>query len=172
MADAKQKKTFADLSDQDRQIFIDYTHISAAQAKEIFTKLHAVYPDGKLNRAGFADLFKKIDPDACKLNDYQKFTDMIFRSFDTDKDDSLTVKEILIGFAVITKGDLDKRLEYIFNLYDVDSNGVLSKEEIKEGFKGVFIMGGVDANEFVCEVSANNKVKKLDANQDGKISKG
>jgi Ca2+-binding EF-hand superfamily protein len=172
MAAGKEKKSFRELNDADMQVFMDYTGISLRQAKEIFQKLDAEIPNGNLNRSQFADFFKKIDPDSCKLDNYAQFTDMIFRSFDSDKDDFLTVKETLIGFAVITKGDMEKRLEYIFNLYDSDCNGSLSKEEIKDGFKGVFIMGGVDANDFVVDVSANNKMKKLDSNQDGKITKG
>ena len=168
----KKKETFAELNDSDYQIICDYTHISLRQAKEIFANLHNEIPDGKLNQAQFAGFFKKIDPEACKLDSYQKFTDMIFHSFDSDKDNYLTIKEILIGFAVITKGNIDQRLEYIFNLYDSDSNGYLSKDEIKDGFKGVFLMSGVDANEFVVEVSANNKMNKLDSNHDGKITKG
>ena len=168
----KSKNTFADMTDDDYQIFMEYTDISLRQAKEVFSKLHAENPDGNLNKAEFAAFFKSIDPDACKLKQYSEFTDMIFKGFDEDHDDILTVKELLIGFAVITKGDPNKRLNYIFSIYDTDGNNALTKDEVKNGFKGVFIMGGVDPNDFMCEVSASNKLKKLDSDKDGKISRG
>ena len=172
MAAAKKgKNTFDQVKEEDFQIIADYTLISVRQVKEIFDKLHKDVPSGKLNRDQFANFFKSIDPDKCKLDEYQKFTDMIFKSFDSDNDGVLTVNEILVGFAVITKGDIDKRLEYIFNIYDSDKNGYLTIEEIKDGFKGVFIMSGVDANDFVIETKASNKMNKLDSDHDGKLSK-
>jgi hypothetical protein len=64
-----------------------------------------------------------------------------------------------------------KRAKKFFFDTTRDNNGTLSKDEIKDGFKGFFKMGGVDPNEFVVDVAANNKIKKLDADKDGLISK-
>jgi Ca2+-binding EF-hand superfamily protein len=171
MAANKGKKAFNQLNEEDYKIIADFTNISTRQAKEVFDQFHKEVPSGKLNRDQFAAFFKSIDPEKCKLDDHKKFTDLIFKSFDSDNDGVLTVNEILVGFAVITKGDVDRRLEYIFNIYDSDKNGELTIDEIKYGFKGVFIMSGVDANDFVIETKANNKMNKLDSDRDGTISK-
>lgn len=172
MSGSKEKKHFADLNDEDFKIFMDYTGISLRQAKEIFADMHKTYPDGKLNRDGFSEFYKKIDPDKCKLDNYQVFTDKIYNSFNTDKDGHLTVKEILLGFAICTKGEIEKKLNYVFALYDTDNNGFLTKDEVKDGFRGMFIMTGVDPNEFVCDVCASNKIQKLDTSKDGLITRG
>ena len=171
MAANKGKSSLSNLKDQDYQIIADFTHLSIRQVKEVFEKLQKEVPNGQLNREQFANFFKNVDPEKCKLDSHHILTDMIFKSFDSDKDGVLTINEILVGFAVITKGDINHRLEYIFNIYDSDSNGYLTLDEIKEGFKGVFIMAGVDANDFVLETKSNNKMNKLDVNHDGKITK-
>ena len=172
MSGSKEKKHFADLSDEDFKIFMDHTGISLRQAKEIFADLQKTYPDGKLNREDFSAFYKKVDPDKCKLDCYTVFTDKMFNAFNTNNDGHLSVKEILLGFAICTKGEMEKKLNYVFALYDTDNNGFLTKEEVKDGFKGMFIMTGVDPNEFVCDVCASNKIQKLDKSKDGIVTKG
>ncbi len=116
---SKSKNTFADLDDTDCQLFVDYTGISMRQVKDVFAKLHVSNPQGKITHTEFSQFYHAIDPEKCKVHNFIDFTDMIFRSFDTDHNKVLTVKELLVGFAVITKGDVDKRLSYAFSLYDV-----------------------------------------------------
>lgn len=171
MSKNTQKKTFADLTNEDYEIFLEYSDLHVEQIKEIFDKLHVAHPNGKLTREEFALFYKSIDCDSCKLKNYQQFTDLLFKSFDSDNDNSLTVIEILLGFALTKKGNIDKKLDYAFRLYDVNNDNSLSKDEIKTGFKGMFIMSGIDPNEFVLELHTNNKIKKLDVNQDGKITR-
>jgi Ca2+-binding EF-hand superfamily protein len=116
---SKSKSTFADLDENDLKLFIDYTGISSRQAKEVFDHLHVSNPNGKINHSEFSKFYSDIDPEKCKAKNFNDFTDMIFRSFDTDHNKVLTVKELLIGFAVITKGNIDERLAYAFSLYDM-----------------------------------------------------
>lgn len=43
----------------------------------------------------------------------------------------LNMISIKIAFALTSKGDLQKKLDFTFTLYDLDNNGTLTREEVK-----------------------------------------
>ena len=38
---------------------------------------------------------------------------------------------IKIAYALTSKGDLQKKLDFTFSLYDIDNNGTLTTDEVK-----------------------------------------
>ncbi len=50
---------------------------------------------------------------------------------------------IKISYALTSRGDLKKKLEYAFALYDIDKNGYLDFNELEYVLKGMLDLLGI-----------------------------
>ena len=57
---------------------------------------------------------------------------LFFRAFDKNKDGRLSFQELILGFAMLLRGNLSQKLRVIFNAFDVDSSDSISREELYE----------------------------------------
>ena len=78
----------------------------------------------------------------------------------------------MIAFALTSRGDLKKKLEYAFALYDADGNGYLDNDEIREVITGMLDLLGADKKHNNPKELAEQCMKELDSSQDGQVSKG
>ncbi|KAL0092742.1 rab-GTPase-TBC domain-containing protein [Phycomyces blakesleeanus] len=58
------------------------------------------------------------------------FMNRLFKQFDTNNMNSLSLQDVIIGIGSIVKGDHNSQIKLFFDLHDVDQDGYLSKEEI------------------------------------------
>ena len=78
----------------------------------------------------------------------------------------------MISFALTSRGDLKKKLEYAFALYDADGNGYLDSNEINDVITGMLDLLGADKKHNNPKQLADECIKQLDSSKDGQVSKG
>lgn len=78
-----------------------------------------------------------------------------------------------MAYALLSSGNLEKKIEYTFHLYDLDQNGYLDLDEVYRIVTRIFsLLNKSNHNESLSIRFAQDVVKKLDVNpRDGKISK-
>ncbi|KAI9252176.1 rab-GTPase-TBC domain-containing protein [Helicostylum pulchrum] len=60
----------------------------------------------------------------------QKFFNQLFKLFDVNNTQSLSLKDVIIGIGSIYKGDLNSQIKLFFQLHDVDKDDYLNKDEV------------------------------------------
>ncbi|GAA5816203.1 hypothetical protein MFLAVUS_009729 [Mucor flavus] len=60
----------------------------------------------------------------------QKFFNQLFKLFDVNNTQSLSLKDVIIGIGSIYKGDLNSQIKLFFQLHDVDKDDHLNKDEV------------------------------------------
>jgi Ca2+-binding EF-hand superfamily protein len=95
------------------------------------------HPDGKMNRMEFCDLFLRLRNGSPEI--VQGLSENIFRCLNATNpdDDSITLNEFFIVYALTSRGDLRKKLEYSFSLYDANNDNAIELSEVKEIIEGM-----------------------------------
>ena len=76
-------------------------------------------PDGKLVPRQFKDVYKKFYPE----HEADKYSDQVFRTFDTDNNGYIDFVEFLLAVNVNSNGDTRDKLGLAFDVYDINGNG-------------------------------------------------
>ncbi|XP_028255163.1 calaxin [Parambassis ranga] len=97
--------------------------------------------------------------------------DEVFRTFDKDNDDFVTVKEWIEGLSVFLRGTLDEKIKYCFHVYDMNSDNYISREEmlrmLKDGLPG--LPTREEREEGIKEL-VEITLKRMDHDHDGRLS--
>ncbi|XP_071503288.1 neurocalcin homolog [Diadema antillarum] len=128
-------------------------------------------PKGNLTTEDFAVVYRRYFPSG----DPTKFTDHVFRTFDTNRDGTISFREFMCGISVLARGSLDDKLRWIFQIYDLDGNGFISKLEMLEILQGMYKMMGEMCDSLPYdEATPQSKTEKIfrqvDRNFDGLLS--
>ena len=84
-------------------------------------------PDGELTRAQFVEMYMKIFPGG----NAEKFSENVFRIFDTDRSGTIDFREFMLALHVTSNGTPEEKLKWAFRMYDVDGNGSIDINEMK-----------------------------------------
>ncbi|XP_043912225.1 recoverin [Protopterus annectens] len=93
-------------------------------------------PSGRITKQEFENIYASFFPDA----DPKAYAQHVFRSFDSNNDNTLDFKEFIIALHMTSSGKANQKLEWAFALYDVDGNGTISKNEVLEMITAIFKM--------------------------------
>ena len=118
------------LTDDDFIFLENNTNLSRSEIQTILEKFNANNPDGKLDKKEFSRLYIELRPESPQL--ITNIADYVFKGFDTDNSGYINFSEFLISYALTTRGDMRKKLEYAFDIYDIDRNGFLDKKEVSQ----------------------------------------
>ncbi|XP_028968404.1 frequenin-1 [Galendromus occidentalis] len=125
-------------------------------------------PSGHLTEQGFLRIYKLFFP----KGDPSKFTSLIFRVFDENKDGAIEFEEFIRALSVTSRGNVEEKLDWAFRLYDVDSDGYITREEMYNIVDAIYQMLGSQANSD--EESPRERVDKifeqLDKNHDNQLT--
>ena len=84
-------------------------------------------PDGELTQEQFVEMYIKIFPGG----NADKFSQNVFRTFDTDKSGTIDFREFMLALHVTANGSPEEKLKWAFRMYDVDGNGAIDIHEMK-----------------------------------------
>eukprot|EP01121_Diplochlamys_sp_Union-15-3_P004672 TRINITY_DN1486_c0_g1_i1.p1 TRINITY_DN1486_c0_g1~~TRINITY_DN1486_c0_g1_i1.p1 ORF type:complete len:200 (+),score=32.06 TRINITY_DN1486_c0_g1_i1:50-649(+) len=114
------------LTDTERTAFVNTYKIPKDQYKKIIKsfKTHAV--KGKITREIFLGIYVKHGIMDSALSN------LVFDSFDKDKNGMLELREYMAMMGVIYGGTIDQKLEASFSVLDKNGDKLLSKEEIRD----------------------------------------
>uniref|UniRef100_A0A8C3LBQ5 EF-hand calcium binding domain 1 n=1 Tax=Chrysolophus pictus TaxID=9089 RepID=A0A8C3LBQ5_CHRPC len=97
--------------------------------------------------------------------------DRVFRTFDRDNDNCVSVVEWVEGLSVFLRGTLEERIKYCFEVYDLNGDGYISREEMFQMLKNSLLKqpSEEDPDEGIKDL-VDIALKKMDHDHDGKLS--
>ncbi|XP_012734648.1 guanylate cyclase activator 1g [Fundulus heteroclitus] len=101
--------------------------VDVAQIQEMCVIFLRECPSGALHLHEFKRIFGVQSSSA----EESLFLETIFRSFDTNQDNTLDFIEYVAALNLILRGNLEDRLKWSFKMYDRDGNGKLDRKEVK-----------------------------------------
>jgi len=150
------------ISHEDLQYLLSHTTHSKEEIKEWHKGFLEDCPNGELTKEQFVDMYVKIFPGG----NAEKFSENVFRTFDTDKSGTIDFREFMLALHVTSSGTPEEKLAWAFKMYDVDGNGGIDFDEMKRTIFAVYEMVGTPAD----MTKAEELFLKLDQNSDGYIS--
>lgn len=132
-------------------------------SQTLATHQHQQHSD-KLDRSKFRDLLA----DAFGIDD-SLIMDRIFRCFDFDADNFMSIEEFVKGMNIFLKGKYDDHLKFCFKVYDLNGDRYISKEEMFQLLKTCLVKGTEEDDDGVKDL-VDLIMKKLDEDRDGRVS--
>jgi len=145
------------------------THFEQRELKAMFKQFKKETPSGVINKTEFKEVMKQMGVIDGFLQD------LIFNVFDDNKDGSINFQEFVTALSVMTRGDVNEKLEFAFHMYDLDGNGFIDKEEMTQIMQSFYKLVGplvtFSGKKYDSpEQLVDEFFEAMDANGDGKIS--
>ena len=157
------------LKDKDIKFLSQQTGLDTATIKSVYDKFMASNPDGQLDRNEFVRLYDELRAESRdKLDEISQF---VFAVFDQDRSGTINFNEFLVAFALTSRGDPNKKLEYAFDVYDVDDNGYMDRAELRTVLTAMLDLLGADKRGTNVPALVDECMKDLDNSKDGKVTK-
>ncbi|XP_014203258.1 neuronal calcium sensor 1-like [Copidosoma floridanum] len=144
------------------------TGFSSEEVRRLYRAFKHQCPNGVATAKDLTPAYAKLFP----LGDSRKYAEIVFNSFDEDKDGLVSFGDLLKGLASIIKGSADQKLAWIFRLYDLNGDGCITRHELRTGISAIYEMVK-SAQTIECAVDrhVNRLFNKMDLNRDGVISR-
>lgn len=143
------------------------TKFSTTELNEWFKNFKCNFPDGKIGKAQFTALYRKMWDSEGDATD---FCEHVFRHYDQDGNGFIDFREFVTTLSVASKGGVKEKLHWAFKLYDIDGNGYLSENEIVSVLTSIYkSRNQANPNEKAKE-TASKVFVHADDNKDGRIS--
>ncbi|XP_017285286.1 guanylyl cyclase-activating protein 2 [Kryptolebias marmoratus] len=94
----------------------------------LYRKFTSECPSGNLHLHEFKKFF---GVNSKSREEELVFAEIVFRSFDTNKDGKLDFIEFVAAVNLIFRGKLVDKLKWSFKVYDRDGNGTLTRQEVR-----------------------------------------
>jgi len=119
------------LTAEQRKKLMKTTQLTELEMVEMWNQYKFNFPTGKANPKQLKQLMKKVFP-KCTETDF--VVENILKVFDTQGDGIISVREILIAFAMSMNGSHREKLHWAFRLYDADNSDSIEEEELEDVF--------------------------------------
>uniref|UniRef100_A0A3B3TTE2 Guanylyl cyclase-activating protein 2-like n=1 Tax=Poecilia latipinna TaxID=48699 RepID=A0A3B3TTE2_9TELE len=108
------------------------TEVTLQNIQELYRKFTDECPSGNLH----LHEFKKIFGVSSKSSEEEvAFIELVFKSFDTNKDGKLDFMDYVAAVNLVLRGKLIDKLKWSFKIYDNDGNGCLTNHEVRRIIK-------------------------------------
>jgi len=155
-------------SKEDMDLIRKSTGMNNKEIKQSYKDFKKEAGGDKLKLDKFTKLVKDMNTNTD--GDVTDFAKHIFRVFDTDKDQRVTFREVLLGFHTLSRGELDNRLRLVFSIYDLKAQGYFTSEDAKIITAAKLRMEGEKADSKKLEDRVTACFRQCDINKDGKIT--
>lgn len=128
---------FSRPTDRDYDFLVYQTGLDRSEVVGIIENHLLTHPDGRMNRKEFCDLYHLLRKETSEI--VQGLSENIFKALGvkSPEADLITMNEFLITYALTSRGDMRKKLEYAFELYDTNHDNALELEEVREAVYGI-----------------------------------
>jgi len=116
-------------SKSDLVVVQDVTGMTKKDASESFSRFKKEAGGSKIKLDKFTKLVSSLNTNKGDATEYSKH---LFRVLDTDKDNMVSWKEVMVGFHQLSpSGDPDQKLRLVYNMYDVKGDKSVTMDEVK-----------------------------------------
>lgn len=143
------------------------TSFNDKELKAWHREFHSGCSSGVMSQKDFEDIYKSVYNE----KDVKEYASHIFRTFDTNGDQTIDFTEFMIGLSITGRGTKEDKLRWTFNMCDVDKSGSVSQEQLADIIRSIMnIMGrSVDEAEGP-EKTAEVLFRMIDIDNDGSIT--
>jgi len=130
------EQPFRGPTERDVNFLVQQTLMARDDVVALLTEFLRTHPDGRMSRADYCDLYVALRKESPEM--VAGLSDNIFRALDVgvSHENFITFNEFLITYALTSRGDLRRKLEYAFDIYA--SNGPLEYMEVDEVHEVVY----------------------------------
>ncbi|XP_012141661.1 neuronal calcium sensor 1-like isoform X2 [Megachile rotundata] len=139
--------------------------------KDEIRKLYRAFkqhcPRGAVTTNDLKPVYAKLFP----LGDPAKYTQIVFNTFDRDKDGIVSFGDLLTEISLIIIGDTDQKLSWIFRLYDLNGDGYITRKEMLVIVSAIYeMLHNGQSVQRMADRHVDKIFKKMDLDKDGVIS--
>ena len=149
---------------ESRSVLTSNTNFSEEQIIDWFKEFIKDGPEGTLTIEKVKNMMNLILPD----ENGDIVANLIFSSFDKDKNGSLDFCEFIIAMHCTANSSPEDKLHWVFQMYDKDSSGSITIGEMVKVFATLYKNEGLD--ETVAVERAETVFGNLDINNDGDVT--
>jgi len=147
----------------------DGTHFDQKELKVMYKQFRKETSSGVISKEDFKTVLLGMG-----IQD-QFLQDLVFNSFDRNKDNTINFQEFVTALSVMTRGDPQEKLEFAFNMYDLDGNGFIDKDEMVKIMESFYkVIGSFTTASGKKYENPKNFIEEffdaMDTNKDGRIS--
>ncbi|MEQ2190393.1 hypothetical protein XENOCAPTIV_008567 [Xenoophorus captivus] len=106
--------------------------VALQNIQELYRKFTNECPSGNLHLHEFKKIF---GVSSNSPEEELAFIELVFRSFDTNKDGKLDFMEYVAAVNLVLRGKLIDKLKWSFKVYDKDGDGSLTNQEVRRVVK-------------------------------------
>jgi len=144
------------------------TNMTPAEVKEAYKGFKQENKSDKINLEKFTKMVASMNTNKGNAAEYSKH---LFRALDTNKDQRVSFREIMLGFHHLSsQGSQEERLRIVFQMYDASCTRTLSQDDIKTLTRALHDLQGKPLSEAELENKVKTIFSQCDLNKDGKIT--
>uniref|UniRef100_A0A3P8VP83 Guanylyl cyclase-activating protein 2-like n=1 Tax=Cynoglossus semilaevis TaxID=244447 RepID=A0A3P8VP83_CYNSE len=136
------------------------TEVTLQNIQELYRRFTTDCPSGNLHLHEFKKIF---GINSRSTEEEVAFMEIVFHSFDSNKDGVIDFLEFVAAVHLILRGKLEDKLKWSFKVYDRDGNGCLDRQEVQHIIK-------VSAHTVNTEDICDRIFELVDKNHDSRIS--
>lgn len=116
---------------QSSHVHIHHT-VDKEELKQLSEEFSAIDKSGNIGLNEFVNCLGRLND-----SDNQSDADLVlgkilFRAFDKDNSGTIDYREFLATMAILSRGNVEQKLEFAFSMIDLDHDGKLSREELQK----------------------------------------
>uniref|UniRef100_A0A7I4Z4T6 Hippocalcin-like protein 4 n=1 Tax=Haemonchus contortus TaxID=6289 RepID=A0A7I4Z4T6_HAECO len=156
-------------------ILMEKTHFSKFELKYLYQCFKQNCPSGYVTREQFIAIFRSFFS-IHRLSDASQYAELVFNTFDDDRNNRISFSEFAILLSLFSKGTLEQRLEWLFDLYDCNGRGYIVEEDHVTVCRAMYALVGVHYFKdkhipAMLRRHIKHQFLKLDRDKSGKITR-
>ncbi|XP_072237279.1 guanylyl cyclase-activating protein 2-like [Leuresthes tenuis] len=108
------------------------SEVTLQNIQDLYRKFASECPSGNLHLHEFKRIF---GVSSSSSEEELAYVEIVFKSFDTNKDNKIDFMEFVAAVNLILRGKLEDKLKWSFKVYDRDGNGSLTRQEVRHIIK-------------------------------------